>query len=172
LLVLKIIRKTLKALTGDVAAGEIAAGVVLGALLGLLPFNIFNLLVLLLVVAVFRVNVGMFLLSAAAFSGLAYLAGPLLHFVGKLLLVDATFLRSAWEYAASLPLLPLTGFNNTLTMGAFAVWLVIAFPLFKGVKFGVEAFRARLAERIRKGRVGLFLRIAGWLGILGRVGGA
>lgn len=172
LIALRILRKSLKILTGDVSSGEIAGGVILGALLGLCPFNFLNLLFLLLLVAVLRVNMGFFFVSWAVFSGVGYLAGPILHLVGKALLIDAAFLRPVWEYASSLPILPLTDFNNTLMMGGFVVWLVSALPLFKLIKVGVEMFRKKLSERLKKGHIGLVLRLAGWLGILGRFEGS
>ena len=168
--VLRLLRKSFRVLTADVAPSEIAAGVVLGMFLGLSPFNLFNTLLVLLVVLLFRVNIGILFVSLAAFSGLAYLVAPLLHRIGYFLLVDVSFLAPLWGYLVSLPLVPLTGFNNTLMMGGFCVWVVLVVPVFIGVRKGVEVSRAKLSERFRRGRVGLILRVAGWLGLLGRTG--
>ena len=164
---IRYVRKALKALSADVAPSEIAAGVTLGALVGLCPFNLFNLLCLLLVVVLFRINVAMLCVAAVVFSALAYLAAPLLHSAGKSLLL-AHSLQPFWGFLASLPLVPLTSFNHTLMMGGFVVWVVLALPLFFAARKGVVLFREKLSEKVKKGRVGLILRIVGWLGILRR----
>jgi len=164
---IRYVRKALKTLSGDISPSEIAAGVTLGVLVGLCPFNLFNLLCLVLVVVLFRVNVAMLCVAAAAFSALAYLAAPLLHSLGKALLL-AHSLQPFWSSLASLPLVPLTSFNHTLMMGGFVVWVLLALPLFFAARKGVVVFRERLSEKLKKGRVGLILRIVGWLGIVRR----
>ncbi len=163
----RYVRKAVGVLTADVAPSEIAAGVTLGALVGLCPFNLFNLLCLLLVVVLFRINVAMLFVSAAAFSGLAYLTAPLLHTIGKSLL-ETQALKTLWVFFASLPLVPLTSFNHTLMMGGFVVWVFLALPLFFAVRRGVVAFREKLSEKLKKGRVGLVLRVVSWFGIVRR----
>jgi len=167
---LRLVRKTLAALSGDAEPGWVAAGVVLGMFLGLAPLNPPGVLAAALLLALVRVNVAMFLVSFGLFSLLSGLLAPMFHRVGRLLLVDAAFLKGLWRWLYDLPVVPWSDFNNTVTLGALSVSLAACVPVFLLVRRGVTAYRATLAGWVEKTRIGKVLRILGLSRLFGGLG--
>ena len=71
------------------------------------------------------------------------------HRLGSALL-SSEFLTPLWIQAASAPLVPLTHFNNTVTLGSLVFWAVAAIPLFFLSRRGVATYRGHL-ESLQSG---------------------
>ena len=120
-----ILAKLLKALHSDAGPWPLAWGIVLGMMMGLMPFYRVYTLLLLFVVLFFRVNLCTFLLSWALFSALALALDPLLHQVGQSLLMQPG-LQSMWEALYSTGFGRLSQFFHTITLGAMVLgWLLL-----------------------------------------------
>jgi uncharacterized protein (TIGR03546 family) len=150
LTLLKLLQSLVKTLHSDGTPAQIAAGVALGAALGLTPIaNVHNAVVFVLL-AVLNVSFAAGMLAWAAFVPVGFMLDPLFDRVGRLLLVDTPALRPLWTTWDNTPGLALTNFNNTVVLGSVVGWLVLALPIFFLARVLVLRYRATLGARVRR----------------------
>ena len=153
LAILKFIQSLAKTLHSDGTPTQIAAGVALGAALGLTPIlNVHNLVILLLL-AVLNVSFGAGMLAWGLFVPLGFVLDPLFNAIGRTLLLGTPALRPLWVAMDNAPVLPYTNFNNTVVLGSVVAWLLLAVPIFLLARYGVVRYRATLGERVRRSRI-------------------
>ncbi len=144
---LAIIRQFIKGLTADTEPGQIGAGIALGFLIGLMPKATLTAQLLLVLVMATRVNIPMALLTALGVSLLNPLLDKITDPIGYALLTSEA-LKPVWTRMYNTPLLPWTGFNNTVVPGGLVFGAVLLAPVyFAGRRFGFfynEKFRERL----------------------------
>ena len=104
--------------TRDYSVRQLAGGVSVGSALGFLPLISLQTLVFLAVPIVFRVSFRTFLLGWIAAIPFGFMLDPMFDRIGSALL-SAPALTPLWVTASSTPLIPLTSFNNTVTLGSF-----------------------------------------------------
>jgi uncharacterized protein (TIGR03546 family) len=149
---LKLIQSIIKTLHSEGTPGQVAAGMALGAALGLTPLmNVHNLVVFALIVLL-NVSFGGGMLGWALFVPLGFLLDPLFHAIGAGLL-EAPSLRGLWTALYNTPLVPYTGFNNTVVLGSVVGWLGLAVPIFFAARWGVARYRATIGERVQRSRL-------------------
>jgi uncharacterized protein (TIGR03546 family) len=149
---LKLIQSIIKTLHSEGTPGQVAAGMALGAALGLTPLmNVHNLVVFALIVLL-NVSFGGGMLGWALFVPLGFLLDPLFHAIGAGLL-EAPSLRGLWTAMYNTPLVPYTGFNNTVVLGSVVGWLGLAVPIFFAARWGVARYRATIGERVQRSRL-------------------
>ena len=149
---LKLIQSIIKTLHSDGTPGQVAAGIALGAVLGLTPLmNVHNLIVFSFIVLL-NVSFGGGMLGWALFVPLGFLLDPVFHRIGESLLM-APSLRGLWTTWYNTPLVPYTNFNNTVVLGSVVAWLVLAIPIYFGAKVGVTRYRATIGERVRQSKL-------------------
>ena len=149
---LKLIQSIIKTLHSEGTPGQVAAGIALGAVLGLTPLmNVHNLIVFSFIVLL-NVSFGGGMLGWALFVPLGFLLDPVFHRLGESLLA-APSLRPLWTAWYNTPLVPYTNFNNTVVLGSVVGWLVLAFPIYFGAKVGVTRYRATIGERVRQSKL-------------------
>lgn len=155
LAILNVLRSLVKTLHSDGSPGQIAAGIALGAALGLTPIaNLHNLLVLLLL-AILNVSFASGLLAWMVFVPIGFMFDPIFDRVGHWLLVDATSLRPLrplWTAMDNVPGLALTNFNNTVVLGSVVAWIVLFVPLFFAARIGIVKYRATIGQRVMQSR--------------------
>ena len=152
LTLLKLLRSLLKTLHSDGSPAQIAAGVALGAALGLTPIaNAHNLIVLLLL-AILNVSFASGMVAWALFVPIGFLLDPVFDRIGHFLLMDSPSLRPIWTAWDNMPGLALTNFNNTIVLGSVVAWLVLFIPIYFAAHFGVLKYRATIGERVRQSR--------------------
>ncbi|KAA5545273.1 TIGR03546 family protein [Roseiconus nitratireducens] len=126
---LKLLNNVRKAIAGRRFPHQLAGGVALGVLLGIIPHgNLLAVLVLLTVLS-FRVNHAMLGVVAIVVSFGAAFLDPYSHRVGDYLLSHPTGLSIA-QQAWALPLVPWTDLNNTVVLGSFTIGLFSTGPIF------------------------------------------
>jgi len=146
---LKLLQSLVKTLHSDGTPGQIAAGVALGAALGLTPIaNVHNVAIVILL-AVLNVSFGAGLFAWAACVPLGFLLDPVFDRIGRALLVDTPALQPLWTTWDNTPGLALTNFNNTVVLGSVVGWLLLAPLLFVAARAGVIRYRATVGERVR-----------------------
>jgi uncharacterized protein (TIGR03546 family) len=146
---LKLLQSLVKTLHSDGTPGQIAAGVALGAALGLTPIaNVHNVLIVLLL-AVLNVSFAAGLFAWALFVPVGFLLDPVFDRIGRALLVDTPALQPLWTTWDNTPGLALTNFNNTVVLGSIVGWLVLAPPIFALSRVGVIRYRATVGARVR-----------------------
>jgi uncharacterized protein (TIGR03546 family) len=152
LTLLKLIQSIIKTLHSEGTPGQVAAGIAIGSVLGLTPLlNLHNLVIFSLVVLL-NVSFGGAMLGWALFVPVGFLLDPVFHAVG-LQLLEAPSLRLLWTGMTNTPLVPYTNFNNTVVLGSFVGWLVLAVPIFFAARYGVARYRATVGERVRRSRL-------------------
>ena len=162
----------------DYSVDQMAAGFVLGAALGLTPLLSLHNLLFLATPIVLRLSVSTFLFAWIAAIPVGFLLDPVFHGLGSALL-SSEFLTPLWTQASNAPLLALTQFNNTVTLGSLVFWAAASIPLFFLSRRGVPSYRRGL-ERFLSGvplvgaigRVSFVRRLLGLerLGLGGRLG--
>jgi uncharacterized protein (TIGR03546 family) len=151
LTLLKLLQSLFQTLHSAGTPRQVAAGLVLGAGIGLTPLLSAHNLVLFAALVLLNVSFGGGMLGLALFTPLGFLLDPLFHRVG-LALLQAPALQPLWTGWYNIPLLPYTNFNNSVTLGSFVVWLVSALPIFLLGRAGIVRYRATYGERVLNSR--------------------
>ena len=152
LTLLKLLQSLVKTLHSEGTPGQVAAGVALGAALGLTPLiNAHNVLIVALI-CVLNVSLGGALLGWAMFVPLGFLLDPVFDGLGRQLLLETPALTPMWTAWFNTPILPYTNFNNTIVLGSVVVWVALAVPIFFAARYGVTRYRATVGERVRRSR--------------------
>jgi uncharacterized protein (TIGR03546 family) len=151
LALLKLIQSIIKTLHSAGTPGQVAAGMALGSALGLTPLvNVHNLVIFSLLVLL-NLSFGGGMLGWVMFVPVGFLLDPLFDKIG-LSLLTAPSLRPLWTGWTNAPILPFTNFNNTVVLGSFVSWVVLAIPIFFAARYGVTRYRATVGERVRQSR--------------------
>jgi uncharacterized protein (TIGR03546 family) len=151
LALLKLIQSLIKTLHSAGTPGQVAAGMALGSALGLTPiFSLHNLVIFSFLVLL-NVSFGGGMLGWALFVPIGFLLDPVFDKIG-LSLLTAPSLRPLWTDWTNTPVLPFTNFNNTIVLGSFVSWVVLAIPIFFAARYGVARYRATVGERVRQSR--------------------
>lgn len=152
MLILKLLQSLVKALHSDGTPGQLAAGLALGAILGLTPLlSLHNAVVFGLIILV-NVSFPAAMLGWAIATPFGFILDPLFDAVGRALLLDVTALRPLWTTLENVPVVPLTNFNNTVVLGSLVTTLVLLVPLYVLAKWGVTRYRATVGERIKQSK--------------------
>ena len=128
---------------------QMAAGFALGSALGLTPLLSLHNLLFLVALIVLRLSISTFLFAWIAAIPVGFLLDPVFHGLGSALL-SSEFLTPLWTQAFNTPLLALTQFNNTVTLGSLVFWAAASIPLFLLSRRGVPSYRRGL-ERFLSG---------------------
>ena len=151
LALIKLIQSIIKTLHSAGTPGQVAAGVALGSALGLTPImNVHNLVIFSLLVLL-NLSFGGGMLGWMLFVPVGFLLDPLFDRIG-LSLLTAPSLRPLWTDLTNTPVLPYTNFNNSIVLGSFVAWVVLAIPIFFAARYGVARYRATVGERVRRSR--------------------
>ncbi len=151
LALLKLVQSIIKTLHSDGTPSQVAAGLTLGAALGLTPLmNAHNLLVVALLVLL-NVSFGAGMLGWVLFVPVGFLLDPAFDALGRRLLYDPG-LTAWWTAWYNTPLVPYTNFNNTVVLGSVAGWVLLAVPIYFLARFGIVRYRATIGERVRRSR--------------------
>jgi uncharacterized protein (TIGR03546 family) len=151
MLILKLIQKLFKTLNSDGTPGQVAAGFALGAALGLTPLMNLHNLALFALALILNVSMGGFFLGWSVAVPVGFALDPLFNAVGAWLL-GAGALRPLWTWLYNVPGVPFTSFNNTVVLGSVVVWALTAVPVFFLARWGVDRYRVRVLERLKKMR--------------------
>lgn len=147
LTILKLLQSLFKTLHSEGTPGQVAAGMMLGAGIGLTPLMSAHNLVLFAAIALLNVSFGGGMLGLALFTPLGFLLDPLFDRIG-LALLQAPSLQKLWTGWYNIPLVPYTNFNNSVTLGSFVLWLVAAIPLYVLGKLAITRYRATYGARV------------------------
>nr|WP_161501404.1 TIGR03546 family protein [Rhodopirellula sp. SM50] len=126
---LKLFNNVRKAIAGRRFPHQLAGGVALGVLLGIIPHGNLMALIVLATLLCFKVNHALMGVVAIAVSFVATRLDPYSHQVGEYLLTHPS--GSQWAAQAwSLPVVPWTDLNNTVVLGSLVIGSLSVLPLF------------------------------------------
>jgi len=150
-----LLRQFIQGLTSDTNPRQIGAGIALGFLIGLMPKATLTAQLLIVLLMATRVNIPMGIITIFAVSLVNPLLDKVTDPIGYALLTSEA-LRPLWTKLYNIPVVPWTGFNNTVVPGGLVLGAALLAPVyFAGKRFGVfynERFRDRLMNsKIVKG---------------------
>lgn len=152
LTLLKLLQSLVKTLHSDGTPGQVAAGMALGAALGLTPLMSLHNLVIVALVCVLNVSFGGAMLGWLLFVPVGFALDPVFDRIGGKLLLDTPALTPLWTSWYNTPAVPYTSFNNTVLIGSVVGWLVLTPVIFFAARYGVTRYRATLGARVRKSK--------------------
>jgi len=150
-LILKQLFALIKLLNSDTGTNQIAAGFACGLILGFAPALSLQTLLVFICLFLFRIQIGAALVSAFFFALIAWIFDPVSDIVGSAIL-EADALRPLFTTMYNMPLVPLTRFYNSVTMGAGAVSLLLAPVIFFSSKRLIVAYREKVVARYKESR--------------------
>jgi uncharacterized protein (TIGR03546 family) len=149
MLLLKLLQQLIRTLNSDGTPGQVAAGIALGAALGLTPLlNVHNLVIFALAV-MFQVSMPGFMLGWVLFVPFGFVLDPVFDRVGQSLLLGIAGLQPVWVNAYN-SVAVLTNFNNTVVIGSLVSWLVLSLPIYLVFRIAVARYRQHVYERLKK----------------------
>lgn len=151
LTLLKLLQSLFKTLHSEGTPGQVAAGIMLGAGIGLTPLMSAHNLVLFAAIVLLNVSFGGGMLGIALFTPLGFILDPLFDRVG-LALLRSPALQGLWTDWYNIPLVPFTNFNNSVTLGSFVVWVAGAVPIYAGARLAIARYRATYGQRVMNSR--------------------
>lgn len=146
-LLLKQLFNFIKLLHSETGTNQLAAGLALGVVIGFSPILSLQGLAFVLILLIFRIQIGAAFLSGFFFKFVAFLLDPVSDMIGRAIL-ETPSLRSTFVALYNMPLVPLTRFNNSIIMGSGAMSLVLVIPLFFVFKSSVIKYRHTVVARV------------------------
>jgi uncharacterized protein (TIGR03546 family) len=148
----RLIQGLVKALHSEGTPGQVAAGFVLGAAIGLTPLASLHNLVFLLAILLFTVSVPGAVLGWVVFTPIAFLLDPLFDRVGAAMLGEGA-LEALYGTIYSTPVLAYTNLTNSVVLGSLVGWCVLALPIFFGMRWSIARYRAAVYARYKDARL-------------------
>jgi uncharacterized protein (TIGR03546 family) len=145
----KLLQSLVKALHSEGTPGQLAAGIALGSMLGLTPLVSLHNAVIFGLIVLLNVSFPGAMLGWALFVPIGFLLDPLFDWIGHTLLFTPS-LRPLFTSLYNMPVVPLTNFNNTVTLGSLVFSVVFFLPLLFATRWAVTRYRATIGERVRQ----------------------
>jgi uncharacterized protein (TIGR03546 family) len=151
-LLLRPVQMLADLVTDAASPRQIAWGISLGMLVGLIPKGNLTAWLLAAFVLATRANLGGAALSAFVFSWVGMLVDPLTHRLGLTLLTSVT-LRPVWDWLYGLPLMPWLRLHNTVVLGNLLLGLALLLPAYAIGLRAVERLRPWVADQVERWRL-------------------
>lgn len=146
-IIIKQLLNLIRLLHSDTGQNQIASGLAFGVFLGFAPFISIQTLLVLLIVFIFRVQLGAAFLSAFFFKFIAFLLDPVADIFGRWALENPSF-RPTWLSMYNTPFVPMTRFNNSIVMGSFIISLFLCPILFFAFRNLIIKYRSTIVQHI------------------------
>jgi len=140
MILLKLIQSIFNTLHSEGTPGQVAAGMALGAFLGLTPLASLHNVFVFALICFCNVSFGGAMLGWAVFTPLGFILDPGFDYIGHQLLF-APSLAGLWTALYNAPVMPLTNFNNTVVLGSVVFTTIFFLPLFFFLRWGVDRYR-------------------------------
>jgi len=150
LTLVKLVQSLVKALHSEGTPGPARRRHCSGLVLRLTPLVSLHNAVVFAAVVLLNVSFPGAMLGWALFVPVGFLLDPLFDAIGRRLLLDTPALTPLWTTLYNTPVVPLTNFNNTVTLGSLVFSVVVFLPLFIATRWAVTRYRATIGERVRQ----------------------
>jgi uncharacterized protein (TIGR03546 family) len=114
-----------------------------------------------LILYLVNVNLGFGLLGILITTVLSFGLDPWAGKIGALILSMPT-LTPLWTLLYNIPLVPFTRFNNTVMMGSVILALILAIPIYLGVKWAVVQYRLRWYQTVEQWKAVRWVKRTKW----------
>lgn len=149
---LRPFRLLAQALLLDATPAQLAWGLSLGMLIGLVPKGNLIAVCLMTLLCALRVNFAAGTLGIFVFTWVGMYLDPFSHRLGHSLLTHAA-LQGLWTALYDTNGIPWTAFNNTVVLGSTLIGLALLFPVYRLSLPLFGLFAPKWAEYVRKYRV-------------------
>ncbi len=136
-------------LRGFDSSRQLALGVCLGILIGLLPKDSLLCYAIVVLLILSTANLLCGLISSIGFSFVGLFLDPWSHQVGQFVL-NYEPLVTTWTWLSALPVMPWTRFNNTVVMGSLVIGLAAFIPIYFVSYYVFESYGSVFAKRIKQ----------------------
>jgi uncharacterized protein (TIGR03546 family) len=153
LTLIKLVQSLVKALNSDGTPRQVAAGVALGAVLGLTPLMSVHNLVMVAVIVLLNVSLPGALLGWLLATPFGFMLDPAFDALGRWLLLDVAALAPFWAWGANAPIVALARLNNSVVLGSLLGWVVLALPIYAAARAGVVRYRAHVYPVLARSKV-------------------
>lgn len=150
--IVRLLQRLFRALNSDGTPGQVAAGVTLGAAIGLTPVMSLHNLVFVVLIFLLNVSIPGALLGWVFFGGAAFVLDPVFDRVGTGLLLSEGGLQGVWATVYNAPVLAFTNLTNSIVLGSLIGWLVLSLPIFFGARWAIARYREKVYARYRDAR--------------------
>ena len=151
--IVKFVQSLVKALNSEGTPGQVAAGMAMGACLGLTPLLSLHNLLIVGTILFFRVSVPGATLGWLIFTPVGFALDPLFDSLGTTLLADTSALHAIWVAAYNAPVIALGNPTNTIVVGSLVFWIVSVIPIFFLARWAVGKYRSTIYERYKDAKV-------------------
>jgi uncharacterized protein (TIGR03546 family) len=149
MLFVKLLKSLVSALNSEGTPFQVAAGIAMGACLGLTPIGSLHNVVVVLLAMILNLSLAGFSLGWALFVPVGFALDPLFDRIGHALLGSRS-LAPFWTSLTNAPVMPFSNFDNTVVLGSFVFWAVTFVPLLLVWRWAVAKYRATVYERLKK----------------------
>ena len=150
--IIRPLRALVKGLRRNNTPRQIAFGVALGMLAGLIPKGNLIAAVLVVLLLSIKVNRGAAVFCALVFSWLGVLLDPLSHRLGSVIL-HSDSLEPMLAGMYELPVLPWTSFNNTVVLGNLLIGILLFYPTYRAARYTALHYLPPLTERMKRYKI-------------------
>lgn len=147
--IVKFVQSLIKALNSEGTPGQVAAGMAIGACLGLTPLISLHNLIIVGFILFLRVSVPGATLGWLIFTPVGFALDPVFHTLGTSLLAENSALRGVWTFLYNAPVLALGNPTNTIVVGSLVAWLVSVIPIFFLARWAVGLYRRTIYARYK-----------------------
>lgn len=156
-LLLKQIFAFIKLLHSENGNKAMAAGIAIGFVLGMSPMLSLQGFLMLVILFIFRIQIGAAFLSAFFFAFIAWALDPAFDALGRRIL-EAESLQPLLTTLYNIPLMPLTRFNNSIVMGAGVLAIILAPIIYLVANFLIAQYRVQIVNRFRQTKFWKFIQ--------------
>ena len=149
--------KLIKALNSDSSPAALASAVCLALIIGLTPFSSPHNLLVLLIVLLFRVHFGTFVMASFGFGLLGLTIESLLDNFGYYLLTHETY-AGLWTALYNTQIGRLSFFNYTTQFGGLILSLLLFVPLWLGSVWSIKQYRVKFQAWAQDSKIMAILR--------------
>jgi len=149
---LTFLRYFIKGLVRDNEPKQIAFALSFGIFIGLIPKNNILVHILFIFFLCFKINIPFFILSIVFFSFFSPLIDPVSDRIGYFILTLKS-LNGFFTELYNMPVIPWTGFNNTVVMGGIILSIILFLPFyFLSLKL-VSYYNVKFKNRVVNSRI-------------------
>jgi uncharacterized protein (TIGR03546 family) len=149
---LRPVGRVLGTLCGGSTPHELALGLALGAVLGLIPKANLTAALLCGLILSLRLNLTAAALGTSAGMGLAPMLSVLAHQIGLTMLALGV-LQGFWSWLFRQPVIPWLRLDETLVLGQLLIGLVLAWPLYRVSREALSRLQPSLVAALRRSSV-------------------
>jgi uncharacterized protein (TIGR03546 family) len=155
----RFLRSIVSVFTGAGSPRQLAFGIALGAMIGLVPKGNLTAAALSMLLLSLRVNLVAGAAAALAFSWAGAWTDPLAHRIGSTILAYP-WVQPIGACLCDLPVVPWMALNNTVVLGNLILGLVLFYPVYWLSYVFFEKHRDRLAQKLQQYKVAVVLEKA------------